>query len=438
MKQKNLVLMVVAVGCGLVAAFLTTQINAKPKVETVEVLVAAKDLPVGTTLTQAELDKFVETKPMAKDLLPPQFATTKEELVGKRLSRPILKGETFSSGSLVKGPVITLPQGKDLYSLGMSARDAAGGFVGPGSKVDVIGSLQLTNKLETFPLLVDMHVVAVNQAVAYDGNKPHFADMSMVSLAVDQEEALLLSLAEKRGCTMKLLLRHEGKPKDASYDIKKIRKLLEDDRRVAHTTVTEGGRQGDGVVDPTLPPVVPPPVAPVEKPVVVKVWIAKENIPANTTLTSDLLAEKFTQAERPKEYFEEALSDPTPYFAHKALVLGVAKGSPLTYAMIGEQAPKAAPQDLNIVGLPKPAPSDIAKPTTTTTAGIPEFRDVALHFPSGTVVHRFVKVGENWKKYAELTPEQAARGWQQPAAANRPAAQPTPPADQPKAESKID
>ena len=31
MKQKNLILMVVAVGCGLVAAFLTSQMSAKPK-----------------------------------------------------------------------------------------------------------------------------------------------------------------------------------------------------------------------------------------------------------------------------------------------------------------------------------------------------------------------------------------------------------------------
>ena len=54
MKQKNLILMVVAVGCGLVAAFLTTQINAKPKVEKVEVLVAAKDLPVGTMFTKED------------------------------------------------------------------------------------------------------------------------------------------------------------------------------------------------------------------------------------------------------------------------------------------------------------------------------------------------------------------------------------------------
>ncbi len=55
MKQKNLILMVVAVGCGLVAAFLTTQINAKPKVEKIAVWVAAKDLPVGTVFTKAEI-----------------------------------------------------------------------------------------------------------------------------------------------------------------------------------------------------------------------------------------------------------------------------------------------------------------------------------------------------------------------------------------------
>ena len=34
MKQKNMILMVVAVGCGLVAAFLTTQINARAESRT--------------------------------------------------------------------------------------------------------------------------------------------------------------------------------------------------------------------------------------------------------------------------------------------------------------------------------------------------------------------------------------------------------------------
>ena len=37
MKQKNIVLMVVAVGCGLVAAFLTSKMSAKTVDEKVEV-----------------------------------------------------------------------------------------------------------------------------------------------------------------------------------------------------------------------------------------------------------------------------------------------------------------------------------------------------------------------------------------------------------------
>ena len=77
MKQKNLILMVVAVGCGLVAAFLTTQMNAKPKVEQVEVVVAAKDLPVGTTITQGRPAEVIARKKIAKDALPRRSSSTR-------------------------------------------------------------------------------------------------------------------------------------------------------------------------------------------------------------------------------------------------------------------------------------------------------------------------------------------------------------------------
>src|SRR5206468_11176458 len=60
MKQKNLILMVVAVGCGLVAAFLTSQMSARSSaVEQVEVIVAAKDLPVGTMLGKEDRKSVV-------------------------------------------------------------------------------------------------------------------------------------------------------------------------------------------------------------------------------------------------------------------------------------------------------------------------------------------------------------------------------------------
>lgn len=442
MKQKNLVLMVVAVGCGLVAAFLTTQINAKPKVEMVPVLVASKDLTVGTTLSAKDLDKYVETKPLAKDVLPPQFVTTKEDLVGKRLSRPILKGETFSPASLVKGPVVTLPQGKDLYSLAMNPKDGAGGFVGPGSKVDILASLQLSTELKTFPLLVDMHVVAVNQTLAYENGKTGFPEMSMISLAVDQEEALLLSLAEKRGCTLKLLLRHDGKPKDSKYNMAEVRKLLADPKRRVVGGPTED-KSGNGDVEPSdIPPVVTPvPEKKEEKKESVKVWVAKHNIPANTTITVDLVKEMFTEEERPKEYAPGACSDLTPHLT-KALTHGIAKGQYVTDWSLGEQALKPAPQDPTINGLPsKPGPNDPVTPATPAvrpepvTPAAPEFHDVAVHTASGTQVHRYMKVKGDWKFVAVLTPEQAARTTKLPAASDKPAG----PAKQPVPDaSKID
>src|SRR5262245_7560590 len=194
-----MVLMVVAVGCGLVAAFLTTQINAKPKVELVEVIVAAKDLPVGTMLNRADLAKLVNKKKVPKDSLPPQFVADEAELIDKRLTRAVLKDEVFNPGALTKGGVVTLPEGMDMISLQMSAQNAAGGFVGPGSKVDVLAGMRLDNTLETFPLLVDMLVLAVNQHTDYT-QKGVFPDTSMVSLAVTQEQALLLTLAKQRGC----------------------------------------------------------------------------------------------------------------------------------------------------------------------------------------------------------------------------------------------
>jgi pilus assembly protein CpaB len=426
MKQKNLVLMVVAVGCGLVAAFLTTQINAKPKVEMVKVLVASKDLAVGTMLTEAEYDKLVVTKDVSKDSLPPQFATTKEEIVGKRLSRPVLKDETFAPGALTKGGVVTLPEGMDMISLPMSAGTAAGGFVGPGSKVDILAGLRLGNQLKTFPLLVDMHVLAVNQHVSYDRGTGAFPDMTTVSFAATQEEALLLTLAKQRGCALELLLRHPGKPKDLTYDLKKIRKMLEDEQHPVKTVTTGGdGKSGDGDVTPWNPPTAAP--APNEKTEYVRVWVAKGDLPANTTITADLVREKFVEQQRPKQYAEDACSDLSVYYT-KALKHGVAKGQYVTGFMLGEQALKPGPQDLAIDGLPKPGPNDPVKPDPVrpdpTAPVVLPTRDITFHTPSGSRIARYVEVqpGE-WKLWKMLTPEEAAR----PPKAERPTSPPKPP-----------
>jgi Flp pilus assembly protein CpaB len=412
MKQKNLVLMMVAVGCGLVAAFLTTQINAKPKVEKVEVLVAKKNLPVGTVFTKQEIPNLVERKPVAKDALPPQFLVSEEDLYDKRLSRSTQKEEVINPSFLSKGGVVTLPDGKDMVSLSMSAVDAAGGFVGPGSKVDVLARLNLGNSLRVFPLLVDMHVLAINTHTSYESkNNGAFPDVSMVSLAVTQEEALLLSLAKQRGCHLELLLRHEGKPVDPTYDMKKIRKLLETVGTITVKTegqFSEGDREGGTrpTVSTTPPGMVDTAPAPSARAELVRVWVAKEDIAPGTDLTADLVKDKFTEKEYPKEYVEGAYTDLTPLYG-KAFKFGVAKGQWVTDALVGYYL-RDTGHDSEIKGLPGPAnagskvvldPKPVVKPTM----------DVALHTASGTAIHRYEEVRPGvWKLRAVLTPEQAS------------------------------
>jgi hypothetical protein len=277
-----------------------------------------------------------------------------------------------------------------------------------------------------------MHVVAVNQALAYESGRTNFADVSMVALAVDQEEAILLSLAEKRGCTMKLLLRRDGKPKDSEYNMEEIKKLLQDDQKPAVIRDTEdrNGAQGTEV-----PPSVTPALPVVENDMV-KVWIAKENIPANTTLTGDLVAAKFSQVERPKEYAEDACPDLGEYFT-KALVYGIAKGQYVTYSMVGDQRLKLSPQDLNIVGIPKPGPVEPStagpetpkNPVVVRPTVAPEVHDVSVHTATGTQIHRFMKVRGSWKQIGVLTPAQAAQHVNHPAASDKPAGSDVPPAN---------
>src|SRR5947209_4159252 len=140
MKQKNVILMVVAVGCGLVAAFLTSQMSSK-QVEQVEVVVATKDLPVGTVFTKDDAKNYVKMKKVPKDGLPPAYVTKAEELVDKRLSRPIRAEETINPQDLNKG--IALPEGHDLIAMPVGVSEAVAGLITPGARVDLVATMRL-------------------------------------------------------------------------------------------------------------------------------------------------------------------------------------------------------------------------------------------------------------------------------------------------------
>jgi pilus assembly protein CpaB len=419
MKQKNLILMVVAVACGLVAAFLTTQINAKgAKIEQVEVLVAAKDLAVGTQFTKAELPKLVTKKLVPKDTLPANFVNDENELLDKRLSAPVPADQLFNPSYLSNRGVIILPEGKDMYAIALSPQDAAAGFAGPGSHVDVLASLKINNKYLTMPILVDMQILAIDTKTAYNAAGA-FSSMGMVSLAVTQEQALLLSLAKQRGCHLQLLLRNPSKPIDPTYDIKKIIKLLQDDSPgTLVATESPEGRQSVPRTDIQQPETVPPfnpnqgpETVPVKveptKVVMAKVFKATADIAVNTEITKDLIAQSFAEKEITKENAEviHAYPDLTPFLG-QVFKTPVSKDQVIIKGMIGLQASKVAPPESFDYSKADPSPEP-RKETKSTNEK--RTYDVAWHTSNGTEIHRYeeYKPGE-YRLQRVLTPAEAA------------------------------
>lgn len=404
MKQKNLILMVVAIGCGLVAAFLTTQINARgPKVEQVEVIVAAKDLAVGTMFTKSEMPKLITKKMVPKDSLPPIFINDENELLDKRLSAPVQAEQIFDPKYLSTRGVIILPDGMDMVSLPMNIVHAAAGFVGPGSHVDILASLHLKNRLIAFPLLIDMQILAVDTKTQYD-EKGAFKSLSSVSLAVTQEQALLLALAKERGCKMELLLRHPSKPVDPTYDIKKVLKLMQDVDTSSNLTSSESNQRGihnDATTPADVPPINPNLITPEPaKGTMVKVLKATVEIDANTEITKDLIAQSFKEQEIPKEIAESlgAYSDLTSVLG-QVFHTPVQKGQLILKGMIGLQKSKVAPPEAS-----DPKPDPVAEPVKK------RIHDLAVHTSNGTQVFRYEEVtpGE-WRLKRVMSPEEANR-----------------------------
>jgi Flp pilus assembly protein CpaB len=405
-KQKNLVLMVVAVGCGLVAAILTSQMSGKPKVEEVKVLVAVKDLPTGTMITKETVDKMVKEQPVPKSSITHEVVINKEELVGKRLARGTRQGEMFNPADLKVGGIGVFLEGKNNYSIPMTAVKGAGGGVVPGSKVDVLASLTLSGKIGAFPLLVNTHVLEVNGEADLTKGNGKFLNMTMVTLAVSDEEASLLALAEKRGCELHLVLINPDRPAPANYDMKLVMQRLQDGLHpaFADSTQTEERKQ-PAEKDPA-----PAPVA--AKPETIKVLVALENIAPNTEITKDLIEKKFEVKEVLSQYAPGACTDLNTHLGiGKVIKSEVAKGQWVTEQMIGLPGLKPAPRDE--FALPKPAPEPDAKPEVRPSHPVVAakvYQDVAVHTASGTRIYRYevnVKTGDR-KLVKILRPEQAA------------------------------
>ena len=176
--------------------------------ETVSVVLATRDLPLGTVLEDSHL-KAVEWPAGA---LPSGFATTGEELVGRSLIAEVRTNEAILSSKLadsgLRGIIPLIPSGMRAMSIRVDQVVGVAGFVTPQTKVDVIlimtpvGGSDPVSKV----ILQNLQALAAGEEIREtEDGRP--VTVSVVTVLVTPAEAEKLALAANEG-VIRLALRN--------------------------------------------------------------------------------------------------------------------------------------------------------------------------------------------------------------------------------------
>ena len=212
MQNRLKIALVVAVFFGLIAAygiysFLSQQQREADSLRAAnqEIVVAAQDIPPGTTLNDEALKKgLIKTTPWPKTSIPAGAFSSPQQVFGKVNRVKILANEPLLESRLAgegAGLTVRLEAGKRALALRVDEIVGVSGFIVPDDRVDVIlittplGAAQDT-KISKI-VLQNMRVLSVAQSTEQKDGKPQLA--RSITLEVTPEEAEKLILASQEG-----------------------------------------------------------------------------------------------------------------------------------------------------------------------------------------------------------------------------------------------
>ncbi len=212
MKPKTLALLVVAIGCGLVASYMTSRLIAdrgtQQETPKIAVVYATKNVPQGMLVKNPE-DYFQQR--MMPEELAPRGKVIRElaELKDKRLINPIGADKHVSADDLLNkddpGLQNRIPIGMRAVSVKVSQDIAVTGFIQPGMHVDIACVPQ--GKLEAKTILQKVLILAVNQTDFHDKSEKRAIETQYVTFALSPDDSEKITLASHTG-HLRLLLRH--------------------------------------------------------------------------------------------------------------------------------------------------------------------------------------------------------------------------------------
>jgi pilus assembly protein CpaB len=216
MSRTRIVVLGLAIGSAVLAAYLAQGFLKKPeaevveinKVQTEDVLVAARDIAMGdqvdnATLNWASWPKSNITATMITRAAKPDAMT---KLKDGRARNPIYQNEPINEKKVVlpgdKGFMAAiLPKGHRAISVRISAETGAGGFILPNDKVDVLLTRKLSGSdrqiAET--VLTNVRVLAIDQTYKQDEKGGQVVVGKTATVELDPIQAEVLSMVESSG-----------------------------------------------------------------------------------------------------------------------------------------------------------------------------------------------------------------------------------------------
>ncbi len=212
MKSKTMILMGVAVVCGLVASYLTTQLIAS-KNATVKILYSKQKLNAYTPIKNAK-DMF-EEKEVLQNQAPADAvsAAELEKLEGFTLVKDVPENQPLVNSALkdraTMGLEAKISPGMRAVAINTNAAKVGGGFVLPDSHVDVYQTNNRTQNGDTKLILQNVLVRAVDLLPVRPEDKPGHVPAT-VTLELSPKDTQKLISATDSGGIITLALRPFG------------------------------------------------------------------------------------------------------------------------------------------------------------------------------------------------------------------------------------
>lgn len=255
MRPKSLVLLVLALGCGLVASIGINQVMANRGVgasadvgETTPIFVALGEISIGDPLT-AEMLKLEEW-PKAK--VPSGALSKLEDVEGRRCRQrfytgePILEAKLLAPGEKGQSATDLIPKGYRVVPIRVDAVSSSSGMILPGDRVDVMVHVAENHgrgipyaRTQTF--LQKIKVFAVDDL--FSRNDESAVSAKTISLLVTPNQAELVMLAAQLG-SVQLVMRSAADDSDEPTDGADVQELLTGIQSKSPNTVAPNTKEG--------------------------------------------------------------------------------------------------------------------------------------------------------------------------------------------------